>query len=89
MVPWCPRVGCSGARMPDVYPRVDDEAEIVLNYAHAVAIIEASWNWPYSLKQMDLYGKTGSALEIDAEILEAARQSAQSGKTVNLPLKGE
>lgn len=58
---------------PDVYPQVDDEAEIILNYAHSVAIIEASWNWPYSLKQMDLYGKTGSALAIDSDTLEVRR----------------
>jgi len=35
---------------PDVYPRVDDEATIVLTYPHAQAIIQASGNWPFSEK---------------------------------------
>lgn len=47
---------------PDVYPRVDDEATIVVNYTNAQAIIQASWNWPFSRKDMDLYGKSGYIL---------------------------
>jgi hypothetical protein len=33
---------------PDVYPKVDDDAAIVLTYAKAAGVIHASWNWPYS-----------------------------------------
>jgi predicted dehydrogenase len=44
---------------PDVYPKVDDEATIVVTYPKAQAIIQASWNWPYSRKDMEVYGKTG------------------------------
>ncbi len=123
---------------PDVYPRVDDEATIVLTYPHAQAIIQASWNWPFSRKDMEVYGQRGYAItvgrvavrvrlpekqEISAdakplektkedsvsylravllgglkpegqssletnvivtEILDAARQSAATGKTVSL-----
>ncbi len=47
---------------PDVYPKVDDEATIVVNYADAQVIIQASWNWPFSRKDMDIYGKTGYIL---------------------------
>jgi glucose-fructose oxidoreductase len=128
---------------PNLYPEVDDEAEIILNYKNAVAIVQASWNWPFNLKQMDVYGRTGYAKAIDSdrievreanesegrmmkgesltapyddplhymaaalngeiqegnglsslktnvtvsEILDAARQSAQSGKAVSLPLE--
>jgi len=128
---------------PDLYPDVDDEATIILTYPHAQGIIQASWNWPYHRKDIELYGKTGyiicdnredmriltqlgkekderkaaprpapfddpfaylaavvrgtvpvapadlSALEnnlLVVEILEAARRSAQSGKTIALPL---
>jgi len=38
-------------------PRVDDEATIVLTYPHAQAIIQASWNWPFSRKDMEVYGR--------------------------------
>lgn len=128
---------------PDAYPLADDEANLLLRYKSAAGIVQASWNWPYSLKQMDLYGRTGSAQQIDpetlrvrrpgkgkeettasepvpapyddplhylaavirgevaeensvsslktnltvSEILDAARQSAQTGQTVNLPLE--
>ncbi len=44
---------------PEVYPKVDDEATIVIAYKKAQVIIQASWNWPYSRKDMELYGKTG------------------------------
>lgn len=44
---------------PDVYPRVDDEATILLTYPHAQGIIQASWNWPYNRKDIEVYGQTG------------------------------
>jgi predicted dehydrogenase len=44
---------------PEVYPRVDDEATIVLTYPKAQAIIQASWNWPYNRKDMEVYGTQG------------------------------
>ena len=46
---------------PDVYPKVDDEATIILTYPKAQAIIQASWNWPFNRKDMEVYGKTGYA----------------------------
>jgi predicted dehydrogenase len=129
---------------PEIYPHVDDEATAVLTYPHAVAILEPSWNWPFAIKDMQVYGRTGeistvlrdraivhragqeaneeeapklsapyddslhyfaavvrgeiddhgslSSLEtnlIVSEILDAARRSAQTGKTVTLPLDGK
>ena len=44
---------------PDVYPHVDDEATILLAYPHAQAIIQASWNWPFDRKDMEVYGAKG------------------------------
>ena len=49
---------------PDIYPRVDDEATIILTYAKAQAIIQASWNWPFDRKDMEVYGQTGSAITV-------------------------
>ena len=126
---------------PDVYPGVDDEAVIVLKYPKAVAIIQASWNWPFDRKDMEVYGENGyeitvardnvrvrlsgeeertfaaaavaapyddplselravildgakpdgmTSLEtnlIATEILDAARTSAATGRTVALPLQ--
>lgn len=47
---------------PDVYPRVDDEATILLEYPRAQGIIEASWNWPYNRKDFEVYGERGFAV---------------------------
>jgi predicted dehydrogenase len=44
---------------PQVYPKVDDEATIVLTYPNAQGIIQASWNWPIDRKDMEIYGQTG------------------------------
>lgn len=127
---------------PDTYPKVDDEANVILKYPKAVAILQGSWNWPFDRKDMTVYGRTGyvqtikreqievrtkgerqpttkdaeklaapyddplhylaavirgeiqedgsvSSLETNitvSEILDAARQSAKTGKTVSLPL---
>ncbi|NDV96055.1 gfo/Idh/MocA family oxidoreductase [Dysgonomonas sp. 521] len=44
---------------PDVYPNVDDDATIVLEYPDVTTIIMASWNWPMSRKDMHIYGNKG------------------------------
>jgi predicted dehydrogenase len=65
---------------PSLYPQVDDEAEIILNYKNAVAIVQASWNWPFNLKQMDVYGRTGYAKAIDSEKIEVRRENESEGQ---------
>ena len=44
---------------PDVYPKVDDEATIIISYPESQCIIQASWNWPFSRKDMEIYGTNG------------------------------
>jgi glucose-fructose oxidoreductase len=44
---------------PQIYPNVDDDSTVVLTYPHAQAIIQGSWNWPFSRKDMEIYGATG------------------------------
>lgn len=44
---------------PEVYPKVDDDATILLTYPTAEAVIQASWNWPFDRKDIEVYGKTG------------------------------
>ncbi len=44
---------------PDIYPKVDDEATILLQYPSMQAVIEASWNWPIARKDMEIYGQHG------------------------------
>jgi predicted dehydrogenase len=44
---------------PAIYPKVDDEATIVVTYPGAQCIIQASWNWPFGRKDMEVYGESG------------------------------
>jgi predicted dehydrogenase len=44
---------------PNIYPKVDDEATIIVSYPESQCIIQASWNWPFSRKDMEIYGETG------------------------------
>ena len=45
---------------------VDDDATIILSYPHAQAILQASWNWPFARKDMEVYGATGYAITVAA-----------------------
>jgi len=49
---------------PDIYARVDDDSTIILTYPKSQAIIQGSWNWPYSRKDLEVYGQTGAAITI-------------------------
>lgn len=44
---------------PEIYPKVDDEATIIISYPESQCIIQASWNWPFGRKDMEIYGETG------------------------------
>jgi len=50
---------------PDIYPKVDDEASIVLQYPKAQCIIQGSWNWTFARKDMEVYGTKGYAVAVD------------------------
>ncbi len=50
---------------PQLYPKVDDEATIIITYPKAQGIIQASWNWPFNRKDMEIYGETGYIITID------------------------
>ena len=57
---------------PEVYPRVDDEATILLEYPHAQGIIQASWNWPVGRKDFEVYGQRGLAIATGGSGLRVA-----------------
>ena len=47
---------------PAVYPHVDDEATILVEYTGAQGIIQASWNWPFSRKDFEVYAERAYAI---------------------------
>ena len=70
---------------PDIYPNVDDEATIVLTYPKAQAILQASWNWPFSRKDLEVYGRTGYAITVGPDDLRLRRRSEAHEQTVTAP----
>ena len=50
---------------PEIYPKVDDEATIILQYPKAQCIIQGSWNWSFARKDMEVYGNKGYAIAVN------------------------
>ena len=48
---------------------VDDDATIVLDYPDATAILQASWDWPYGMERVKVFGPKGSLLATSDELL--------------------
>ncbi|TEW65955.1 Gfo/Idh/MocA family oxidoreductase [Mucilaginibacter phyllosphaerae] len=49
------------------YPKVDDDATIIVEYPTATGIIQASWNWPFSIKDLEVFGDEGYIHALDKE----------------------
>ena len=69
---------------PQIYPRVDDEATILLEYPKAQGVIEASWNWPFNRKDFEVYGETGYAIATGGDHLRV-RLGAQKEEESRTP----
>jgi predicted dehydrogenase len=54
---------------PAIYPKVDDEATIILTYPHAQGIIQASWNWPFDRNDLEVYGTSGTARTVGSDLV--------------------
>jgi predicted dehydrogenase len=74
---------------PAVYPRVDDEATVLVEYPTAQGIIQASWNWPYNRKDLEVYGETGRAIATGGTGLRLAMPKAQEQAVTPAPLAAD
>lgn len=64
---------------PSVYPKVEDDATVLLEYPDATGIIEASWNWPYSIKDWEVFGTTGYLHALnDRQLLRRVKRTYDS-----------
>src|SRR5437763_10830604 len=61
---------------PAIYGRVDDQATILVEYPKAQGIIQASWNWPFSRKDFEVYAEKAYAV-------------ATGGNTLRVRLPGQ
>lgn len=66
---------------PQIYPNVDDEATIIVTYPTAQCIIQASWNWPFGRKDMEIYGDSGYIIAADNKTMRL-RNTAMKAEEV-------
>src|SRR5216684_8920503 len=72
---------------PEVYPRVDDEATIILTYPNTQAIVQASWNWPFSRKDMEVYGQKGYAITVGRDAVRVRLPGKEETSASAKPLE--
>jgi glucose-fructose oxidoreductase len=72
---------------PEVYPRVDDEATIILTYPNAQAIVQASWNWPFSRKDLEVYGQKGYAITVGRDAVRVRLPEKEEISAAAKPLE--
>ncbi len=69
---------------PDIYPNVDDEATIIVSYATAQCIIQASWNWPFNRKDMWIYGDRGYIIASNDTSLEVRNNDTKKSLVLQI-----
>jgi predicted dehydrogenase len=74
---------------PQIYPRVDDEATILLEYPRAQAIIQASWNWPFNRKDVEVYGERAYAIATGGDSLRVRLPDAKEASRTPAPLPAD
>jgi predicted dehydrogenase len=62
---------------PAIYPKVDDEASIVIEYPTAQAIVQASWNWPFNRKDLEVYGERAYAIATGPNQVRVRREGEE------------
>ena len=73
---------------PAIYAHVDDEATILVEYPKAQGIIQASWNWPFSRKDFEVYGEKGYAIATGGDNLRVrlpGQRAEETRKPADLP----
>lgn len=70
---------------PDEYPKVDDDATIIVRYPHAQAVLMPSWDWPIARKDMEVYGTKGYEIAVDPMMVTSRFSEAEKPVTVEEP----
>jgi len=72
---------------PDVYPKVDDEATIIVTYKKAQCIIQASWNWPFGRKDIEIYGESGYIMADNKNDMRLRNSKMTAEQTIKVTAK--
>lgn len=71
---------------PNVYPKVEDDATIIVEYPEATGLIEASWNWPFSIKDLEVFGQKGYLHALNNENIVSRMRENINGSKKAAPL---
>ena len=67
--------------------QVDDDATLVLDYPDGTAILQASWDWPYGMERVKVFGPKGSLLATSDQLLfRGAKDKVEGGGLEGKPL---
>ena len=69
---------------PDIYKKVDDEATIILQYPKAQCVIQASWNWTFARKDMEVFGTKGYAVAVNPTTIRQRLQEKSPEETIKI-----
>jgi len=69
---------------PAIYPKVDDEATIIVTYPGTQCIIQASWNWPFGRKDMEVYGDSGYVIAVNKNTMRLRNDEKTEEQTVKV-----
>ncbi len=69
---------------PDIYPKVEDDATIIVTYPETECIIGASWNWPFNRKDMEIYGKSGYIKAINGNEMRIKKEGMNEEKVIHV-----
>ncbi|MDR2472014.1 MAG: Gfo/Idh/MocA family oxidoreductase [Tannerella sp.] len=78
--------GVLNHQKPDKYPRVDDDATVIIEYDNVVVQLMASWNWAFNRKDMHIYGTKGYIYQDNAEKMRVYADGKETQPTPT-PLK--
>jgi predicted dehydrogenase len=74
---------------PDIYPEVEDDATILLEYPKAQGVVQASWNWPFGRKDLEAYAERGYAIATGGNSLRVRLPDRQEEVRVPAALPAE
>ncbi|MDB5140004.1 MAG: Oxidoreductase family, NAD-binding Rossmann fold [Mucilaginibacter sp.] len=66
---------------PEIYPKVEDDATVIVEYPGATGQIEGSWNWPFGIKDFEVFGEHGYLHALDtSNIVTRMRENIKGTK---------
>jgi predicted dehydrogenase len=74
---------------PEIYPDVEDDATILLEYPKTQGVVEASWNWPFGRKDLEVYAERGYAIATGGNSLRMRLPGRQEEVRVPPPLPAD